>query len=39
MSSSRRTTGDNVPVGEFGPMGNDRRVWDAQCDYATPVLV
>ena len=32
-------TGDDVLVGEFGPMGNHRRVWHAQCDYPTLLLV
>jgi hypothetical protein len=26
-------------MGEFGPMGTDRNLWDAQCASASPVLV
>jgi len=39
LSAHGGTTGDDVLVGEVGPTGTDTRVWDAQCDYATSVLV
>jgi hypothetical protein len=31
--------GDDMVLGEFGPMGTDHRVWDTQCGFAASVLV
>jgi hypothetical protein len=39
LRANRGIWGDDMVLGEFGPMGTDFRVWDTQCGFAASVLV